>query len=302
MSAEPTNRATRLPLKFFVRQTREEWARRLLEDATILKPEGDGPFPLVLQYHGCGGPRPIQTYYGQEAVKAGFAVVNVDSFKPRRIAQFDAIHDRLHQLAAQLIAQQFPEFPFEGIFRLITGRGAPFGQIGVEFDPHEGIAADIPELLLQFSQPRLAGGSLRFQFPPLPVEGVDGFQIAHGFAGLACHIHQHRIDAVAGAELVLPHLGEQDLQSRQPGPFAIDLAGGQPGGGDHGVEFCLYGRMQKVAQQNALGQIAVFDDQLLDMRQGGRVLRDFEDEDIRAGQRVLDFGRAPGDTRRQHMD
>lgn len=90
MSAEPTSRATRLPLKFFVRHTREEWARRLLEDATIFKPEGEGPFPLVLHFHGCGGPRPIQTYYAQEAVNAGFAVINVDSFKPRRIAQFDA--------------------------------------------------------------------------------------------------------------------------------------------------------------------------------------------------------------------
>lgn len=89
MTAEPDT-PIRLPLKFFQRHTREEWARQVLEFATITKPNGDGPFPVVIQLHGCGGPRPIQVFYGQTALEQGFAVVNVDSFKPRRIAKFDA--------------------------------------------------------------------------------------------------------------------------------------------------------------------------------------------------------------------
>lgn len=89
MTAEPDT-PIRLPLKFFQRHTREAWARQLLEFATVTKPGGKGPFPLVIQLHGCGGPRPIQPLYGETALAEGFAVMNVDSFKPRRIAKFDA--------------------------------------------------------------------------------------------------------------------------------------------------------------------------------------------------------------------
>lgn len=69
--------------------TRREWAARLLADAEILKPPGEGPFPLVMQFHGCGGLRPLQKPYADAALKAGYAVIIVDSFKPRGLSRLD---------------------------------------------------------------------------------------------------------------------------------------------------------------------------------------------------------------------
>jgi dienelactone hydrolase len=63
--------------------TRSAWAAELLKAATIVKPEGSGPFPVVFQMHGCGGLRPFMQGYTDAAFATGAAVVTVDSFKPR---------------------------------------------------------------------------------------------------------------------------------------------------------------------------------------------------------------------------
>jgi len=56
---------------------------------TVLRPPGPGPFPVVLQLHGCAGPQPFQKVYAQAAVNAGAAVVIVDSFRPRGMSRLD---------------------------------------------------------------------------------------------------------------------------------------------------------------------------------------------------------------------
>jgi dienelactone hydrolase len=48
-------------------------------------PPGDGPFPVVLLFHGCGGVRQIMDDYADAAVKAGVAAMIVDSHTPRGI-------------------------------------------------------------------------------------------------------------------------------------------------------------------------------------------------------------------------
>jgi dienelactone hydrolase len=62
----------------------------LIECARVLLPEGDGPFPVVIQMHGCGGVQPMQRRYAEAALKAGVAVVILDSLKPRRIGRREA--------------------------------------------------------------------------------------------------------------------------------------------------------------------------------------------------------------------
>lgn len=91
--------------------TRAAWAAELIASADILRPPGDGPFPLSIQLHGCGGMRPFLTPYAQAAVAAGIAVVNVDSFKPRNISRLQAsalvctgVLLRGHQRAADVFA------------------------------------------------------------------------------------------------------------------------------------------------------------------------------------------------------
>jgi len=57
---------------------------------TVVKPEGHGPFPVVLQFHGCGGLFAMQFDYAEAARSAGVAVVIVDSFAPRGISRVEA--------------------------------------------------------------------------------------------------------------------------------------------------------------------------------------------------------------------
>ncbi len=72
------------------RVTQAQWAERILPAATIRKPPGAGPFPLVIQLHGCGGVRPMQNAYADRALKCGYAVMIVDSFKPRGLSRLEA--------------------------------------------------------------------------------------------------------------------------------------------------------------------------------------------------------------------
>jgi dienelactone hydrolase len=58
---------------------------------TILRPEGDGPFPIVIMLHGCGGRRDFLDKYAAAALGAGGAVVIVDSFAARGISRPAAI-------------------------------------------------------------------------------------------------------------------------------------------------------------------------------------------------------------------
>jgi|SRR5215217_180042 len=64
-------------------------AALLQRGLTVQKPFGPGPFPVVLQMHGCAGSQPFQKHYAAEAVKAGAAVVIIDSFKPRGMSRLD---------------------------------------------------------------------------------------------------------------------------------------------------------------------------------------------------------------------
>lgn len=57
---------------------------------TIVKPDGAGPFPTALQFHGCGGVKPVQQTYAQAAVEAGWAAIIVDSYAHRSIGRLEA--------------------------------------------------------------------------------------------------------------------------------------------------------------------------------------------------------------------
>ena len=62
----------------------------LMAAAELLLPGGKGPFPVVVQMHGCGGVQPMQRRYAEAARKAGVAVVILDSLAPRGIGRRDA--------------------------------------------------------------------------------------------------------------------------------------------------------------------------------------------------------------------
>jgi dienelactone hydrolase len=72
------------------RETLEARIAALMPHADIYKPQGAGPFPVVFQMHGCGGKKSFQRTWGEEAVKAGWAAVVIDSYAHRGISRLEA--------------------------------------------------------------------------------------------------------------------------------------------------------------------------------------------------------------------
>lgn len=62
----------------------------LCERLTVLRPDGPGPFPTVVQLHGCGGRKAVQDRYAEAARAAGAAAIVVDSFAHRGIGRAEA--------------------------------------------------------------------------------------------------------------------------------------------------------------------------------------------------------------------
>jgi dienelactone hydrolase len=73
-----------------VAETLQHRIAQLEPHFTITRPEDDGPFPVLIMLHGCGGPRPFLDDMTRVAVRAGAAVINVDSYAHRRISRIAA--------------------------------------------------------------------------------------------------------------------------------------------------------------------------------------------------------------------
>ncbi|HEX5006037.1 MAG TPA: dienelactone hydrolase family protein [Hyphomonadaceae bacterium] len=72
------------------RETLQQRIDQLLPGADLLLPEGAGPFPVVIQLHGCGGKGDFQLGWAEVARKAGWAVIVVDSYRHRNISRLQA--------------------------------------------------------------------------------------------------------------------------------------------------------------------------------------------------------------------
>jgi dienelactone hydrolase len=65
-------------------------AARLEPHLHLRLPTGPGPFPVVVQMHGCGGLQAAQFAYAEAAAARGVAAVIVDSLAPRGIGKVEA--------------------------------------------------------------------------------------------------------------------------------------------------------------------------------------------------------------------
>ena len=54
-------------------------------DATLVRPPGPGPFPAIVQLHGCGGLEAQSYRWARWFVDHGYAALVVDSFGPRKL-------------------------------------------------------------------------------------------------------------------------------------------------------------------------------------------------------------------------
>lgn len=72
-------------------ETVSQRAEALAPHMKVSLPAGDGPFPVVLMFHGCGGPRPMFATWARALNEAGVATVNVDSYAHRGIGRVGAL-------------------------------------------------------------------------------------------------------------------------------------------------------------------------------------------------------------------
>jgi dienelactone hydrolase len=72
------------------KETVQQRIDALMITSTLVMPEGVGPFPVVIQMHGCGGRKPFQDDWARVAKDAGWAVLVVDSYAHRKISSLEA--------------------------------------------------------------------------------------------------------------------------------------------------------------------------------------------------------------------
>jgi dienelactone hydrolase len=72
------------------RETLDQRIGALATAWDVYKPEGEGPFPVVIQLHGCGGKKSFQGLWAEVARAAGWAALVVDSYAHRNISTLQA--------------------------------------------------------------------------------------------------------------------------------------------------------------------------------------------------------------------
>ena len=72
--------------------------------ARLDRPEGDGPFPAIVLLHGCYGIQPYQRAWADDLVALGYVILQVDSYRPRRIETLCDAYSRMASVGQELDA------------------------------------------------------------------------------------------------------------------------------------------------------------------------------------------------------
>src|SRR5437762_10357646 len=87
-------------------------------DGTLFKPDGAGPFPVVVLLHGCGGIRPHFVQWARAIRDMGYVALLVDSFRPRGITNICADSQTMASMTTDRVADAY------GALRYL--KGVPF--------------------------------------------------------------------------------------------------------------------------------------------------------------------------------
>ena len=71
-------------------ETFQQRIAALAPHTEVVKPDGPGPFPVVVQLHGCGGKKDFQQTWAKVAKGAGWAAIVLDSYAHRGISRLAA--------------------------------------------------------------------------------------------------------------------------------------------------------------------------------------------------------------------
>jgi dienelactone hydrolase len=145
---------------------------------TILKPAGAGPFPVTLQFHGCGGVKPLQRRYGEAALNAGWAAVIVDSYAHRRIAPLAA-----YSLVCTGLKLWGRERAGDLYAALAWARAQPWadgGRLALAGWSHGGWTV-LDAIAMDHAQ---AARATHLDLPAAPLAGVRGAFLVYPYCGL----------------------------------------------------------------------------------------------------------------------
>jgi len=84
----------------FSLETIDQRIEALAPSVELFLPEGDGPHPVVIQFHGCGGKKNLQGRWAAGGTGVRMAVVVVDSYAHRRISAARSLRHGVHWPAA----------------------------------------------------------------------------------------------------------------------------------------------------------------------------------------------------------
>ncbi len=66
-------------------------ANQLADHIAVSTPAGDGPFPTIIMFHGCGGLKSGVRSFAEEAARRGYLAIAVDSFAHRGVTEAEAL-------------------------------------------------------------------------------------------------------------------------------------------------------------------------------------------------------------------
>lgn len=206
------------------RETLDQRIAAMMPHADIVKPDGEGPFPVVVQMHGCGGKKPFQGTWAQEVRAAGWAAIVLDSYAHRGISRVGAYatvctgsrlwgRERAGDLYAAL--EWARRQPWVDKSRMVAAGWSHGGWSVLDalaLAPGEEMAAAT----------RLDG------LPPEPLEGVVGAFLVYPYCGFGCVARRRglRFDAaplalVGSRDAVVGTDGLQKTLTALPAPTPL---------------------------------------------------------------------------------
>lgn len=147
---------------------------------SVKRPDGAGPFPVVMMLHGCGGPRPFIEDMADVAVSAGAAALVIDSFAHRRISRVAAYATVC--TGARLQGRERAGDLYAAVAWARTQNWIDASKIAAIGWSHGGWT--IMDALALRSGAEMARATGISDLPPEPLEGLAGAMLVYPYTGV----------------------------------------------------------------------------------------------------------------------
>ncbi|WP_395646866.1 dienelactone hydrolase family protein [Terricaulis sp.] len=199
-------------------ETVAERIARLEPSMSVVRPEGPGPFPVVIMLHGCGGRRPFHDDIAAMLAREGAAAIVVDSFAPRRISRIQAYSTVC--TGARLQGRERAGDLYAALEYARQQRWA---------DPERLIAAGwshggwtIIDGMAMRSGAEMTRATGLTDLPAEPMTGVTSTLLAYPYAGIGSlaarrewRIHPHSVAILAGRDYIVGWKMPREALERQ---------------------------------------------------------------------------------------